>query len=298
MKTEGVCASTKNNYYCVWRKFNEFYIKLDSKPTNWEDRIVLYIGYLIQENKQSQTIKSYISALKRVLREDGISLNEDRFLLSALTKACKLKNDRVRFRLPIQKGMVKVLLKAVKKIFLIENNQPYLQKLYAALFSTAYFGLFRVGELTSGTHPVLAKDVHIGRNKKKLLFILRSSKTHGLYSMPQSVKITSRKRQNCFQENYCPFEILREFLDVRPKYRSDSEAFFVFQDRSPVKPDNMRKILKEALEISGLETHLYTVHGFRSGRALDLLSMQISVESIKKIGRWNSNAVFTYLKNF
>ena len=47
-----------------------------------------------------------------------------------------------------------------------------------ALFATAYYGLFRVGEITDSQHAVKACDVHIGVNKRKLLFILRTSKTH------------------------------------------------------------------------------------------------------------------------
>ena len=48
-----------------------------------------------------------------------------------------------------------------------------------------------MGELTSGSHPVKVSNVLIGTNKKKLLFILESSKTHAEYSMPQTIKITS-----------------------------------------------------------------------------------------------------------
>ena len=71
------------------------------------------------------------------------------------------------------------------------DTQPYLAHLYCALFSTAYYGLFHVGEITSGSHPVQVQNVHIGRNKNKVLFILLTSKTHGLYSKPQTIKITS-----------------------------------------------------------------------------------------------------------
>ena len=94
--------STRNNYYAVWRSFNEFYIKLDVKPTSWEDRLILFIGHLIQRNLKSSTIKSYISAIKAVLKQDGIMLNENRCLITSLTRACKLRNDMVKARFPIK----------------------------------------------------------------------------------------------------------------------------------------------------------------------------------------------------
>ena len=65
-----------------------------------------------------------------------------------------------------------ILAKILPKIDTLFSNQPYLISLYKTLLLTAYFGLFRVGELTSGDHPVLAKDVSIGTNKDKILFCL------------------------------------------------------------------------------------------------------------------------------
>ena len=44
-----------------------FFVRLDSKPECWEDRLILYIGFLIEKNRRSSTIKSYISAIKAVL---------------------------------------------------------------------------------------------------------------------------------------------------------------------------------------------------------------------------------------
>ena len=182
----------RQNYYQVWKSFNKFYLNLDIRPKAWEDRIVLYVGHLIAKNRQSATIKSYLSAICVVLKQDKIKLHEDQFLISSLTKACKLRNDKVKLRLPIQKGMLGILLRETKHYFENVLNQPFLSILYQAILSTAYFGLFRIGEVTAGDHPILARDVHIGANKKKILFLLRSSKSHNQGSKPQSVKISSQ----------------------------------------------------------------------------------------------------------
>ena len=60
--------------------------------------------------------------------------------------------------------MLRVILCHTYEHFI--HSQPYLAHMHIALFSTAYFGLFRVGQLISGTHPVMVSDVHIGRNKQ------------------------------------------------------------------------------------------------------------------------------------
>ena len=190
--------STRKNYYAIWRQFNKFFIRLDIKPQCWEDRLSLFVAYLIENQRQASTVHCYISAIKAILRTNDIRISEDQYLLSAMTKACKLKNNSVKTRLPIHKAMLSILLKMAENYFLA-RGQPFLATLYQTLFLTAYFGLFRISELTSGTtgsHPVFARDVHTGENKKKFLFILCSSKTHCRSMPPQMVKISST-RQKC-----------------------------------------------------------------------------------------------------
>ena len=135
---------------------------MDVKPINWEDRLTLFVGYLVHGKKRASTIRSYICAIKAVLLDGGIDLNEDKFLLSSLTKACKLVNDQeVRTRRPIHKGILEVILCSVDQHY---HNQPFLAALYKALYTTSYFGLLRVNKLTAGAHAVKARDVKIGEN--------------------------------------------------------------------------------------------------------------------------------------
>ena len=151
-------------YYTVWKAFNKFFLKLDARPLHWEDRLTLFVAYLDDQNKQSATIKSYISAIKAVLREDGRKLLENEYLLSSLTKACRVKNNVVQIRFPIQKDVLHLIIKKLNVIF---GAQPYLRKLYAALFTASYYSMFRVGEVTTGTHPILARNVQIRNQQEK-----------------------------------------------------------------------------------------------------------------------------------
>ena len=83
---------------------------------------------------------------------------------------------------------VRILLKQLIKLL---DNQPYLTLLYQCMFLLAYYGLLQIGEMATGDHPVRGKDVHCGTNKKKILLILFSSKTHGLNNRAQEIKIWS-----------------------------------------------------------------------------------------------------------
>ena len=205
---------TKRCYYTIWKLFNEFFIKLDIKPSAWKDQLTLFVGHLICCRKQSSTVRSYISVIKAVLKINNIQICKDQYLLSSLTRACRLHNDQIRVHFPIHKGILDILLREVVKHF---NNkcQSFLASLYCALFSTAYYGLFRVGELTTGEHPVLAKDVHIGFNKKKVLL-------HGKNVLPQqiktaSVKIVQKKGSVAAcdsKSSFCPFNLLCQYAQL------------------------------------------------------------------------------------
>ena len=292
--------STRRSYYAIWKVFNKFIVKLDCKPDAWEDCLTLFVGHLVQSNKKASTVKSYISAIRSVLQDVKVELHEDRMLMTSLTKACRLRNDGISIRLPIQKSLLCIILKQLRKIY---ATQPYLRDLYSALFSTAYFGLFRVGELTKGEHPVLARDIHIGRNKKKMLFILRTSKTHWKNDKPQIIKISSsslklsrRLRTDTGLELPCPFKLLRRFLARRGPCRRRSEPFFIFKDRQPVKPTQFRECLKLCLKRGGFNQRNYNTHSLRLGRSCDLYKLGLSIEKIKKLGRWRTNVVFKYLR--
>ena len=126
--------STAKNYLSVWRKFNRFVISLDAKLDLWEDRTTLFVGYLISKGMQSSTIKSYVSAIKKTLVMDGYDWNDKLVLVRSLAKACRIINDKVRTRLPIQCGLLEIILFEVQRFFAV-NNQFYLETLCKSLFA-------------------------------------------------------------------------------------------------------------------------------------------------------------------
>ena len=306
--------STAKNYHMIWRGFNNFIFKLDKKPDTWERRATLYGAYLVDKGVQSSTIKSYFSAIKKILTLNGFDFSINEVILNILTKSCHLINDRIRTRRPIKARLLDILLFEMERYF---EMQIYLCWLYKAIFCLAYYGLFRIGELTRSNHVIKAKDVNIGQNKNKILIILYTSKTHGLESRPLEVKITGtamasqthnykpnrqQTNSNQFEQNkqnvkfFCPFEITRKYLMLRGSYSSDCEQLFVFRDKSPVYPHHVRHILKELLKAVGLNPLAYNTQSFRIGHSSELIKLGYSVEAVKRFGRWKSNAIYKYIR--
>ena len=183
------------------------------------------------------------------------------------------------------------------------GEQPYLTALYRAVFSTAYFGLLRISEVvdTLSGHSIKVMDVHTGINKRKMMFILQTSKTHGQGDKPQIIKISSKdgahRTTQISMQQYCPYSLLNNYLDCRTKKRTDNENFFIFSDGSKVNAYHARNLLKKILLHLQIDASLYCFQAFHTGRATDLMHMGLSIETIKKLGRSKSNAIYTYLRS-
>ena len=256
------------NYYTVWRLFNKFFVKLDYKPDNWEDTLTLFIGFLIDQKKKASTINSYVSAIKKVLHQHKIKMKEDRSLLSAIIRASKIKNDIVMTRLPIQKPLIKVIWVKLQEIF---DQQQYLLILYRAIFCITYFGLLRIGQVTKSPHVILARDVTIGTNKEKIRLLLRSSKTHRKHQKPQVIKFKKERSSNRRKSQtvlICPYRALKAYTDIRPTCKSKNEQLCIFGDRSPVKAQQLRAVLKQCIVKNGMNPKYHVFHGIRGGAHL------------------------------
>ena len=310
LKYEGNRKSTRGTYYNVWKNFNKFLIRLDRMPKYWEDRLSLYCTYLItMKGLQSATVKSYVSGIKYILITDGYDWDNGKMLLNTITKSCKMKNDRLKVRLPIQKGLLELILFKIQRRY---NTQPYLEALYISAYLLQYYGLLRIGEIADSAHSIKAINLHEAIPQKRLLIVLYTSKTHGLESAPQKVKILGNKTIEITDSDttrtfnmhtrdlgkFCPVEWTRRYIRLRPKIYNDTENLYILSDGSPLKACFMRSLLREILNDFNLDGQMYDTHSFRIGRATDLFKSGVSIEDIKQLGRWKSNAVYNYIKNF
>ena len=287
--------SMRENYIRIWHLFNKFIIKLDVIPDTWEDRVYLFLAYLVHTRKKSATVKSYLSAIRTVLTYDNHELNENTVQLQAITRACKLSNNFITPRFPIKIELLETILFETTRIL---GHQPYLVRLYQVVFALAYYGLLRIGEIARSNHTIKAKNVHLAENKNKIKIFLYTSKMHGMESLPQKIRIEGLDSSKLKQKrHFCPFKIMKNYLIVQGNYLSETEQFFVFQGHIPLEQIHVRVMLAKIIKNLGLNAHLYQFHGIRAGRATDLSRWGFSIEQIKVLGRWKSNAVYKYLKH-
>lgn len=113
-------------YLVAWRAINNFYCRLDNKPKPWEQRMSLFIAYMIKKRFEKATIQTYISGIKYVLRNIlHIDVDDNAFRFTALIKAARYKNNKVRLRMPIKLNLLNRILDEIQNIPRLQN-QPYL----------------------------------------------------------------------------------------------------------------------------------------------------------------------------
>ena len=230
-------STTNQTYHRIWQSFNKFLVRLDKMPKSWEERTLLYCGHLVDCGHKSSTLKSYISAIKCVVKDDDYEWDDNKVLLGSVTRACKATNDIVKTRAPIHIALLEHMCFEIERLW---PNQIYLEKLFKAVLCLGYYGLLRVGELAKSPHVVKAKDIHMGVNKEKILIILFSSKTHSQADPPQEIKITSKKQDEIDlvkerkTRHFCPFKVIDDYRKIRGDIRYPQEQLFVYRDGSPL----------------------------------------------------------------
>ena len=117
LKNQSMKSTTAKTYLKIWRQFNSFLIHLNQLPKWSEDLVAMFCAFLIEAGLKSATIKTYVSRIKKLLKEDNYKWDDSRLLLSSLTRACKLKNDRVCCRRPISKGLLEILVFELDRMF-------------------------------------------------------------------------------------------------------------------------------------------------------------------------------------
>lgn len=290
-----VCQDTKNMYHSVWCNFNRFLLCFDDLPTSWEEKLVLYASFLADIGTASATVASYMSALKYVLRHDGVDLSDSSCKLASIIRACKLHNDVVTVCMPIGFNLHNLILREIDQVYM-SQGQPYLGALYCAITVMGYYGMMRISELV-GKHAILAEDVKISKNllKRKVKCILRSSKTHHNGNAPQVIDVIPDR--SVLGTSVCPFNVLKNFSQIRPKRIAAGAQYFVFADGSRVTDRHYRSVLRKILSNLGLPQKSFNTHSLRIGRASTLFKRNVPVEVIQKFGHWKYvSTAFKYFK--
>ena len=290
MLNKAVAPATLQVYKRAWALCRECMaflnlqcITINDLPLDFRT-ILLFVSYLHLKGLAPSSIVTYISAIGYVHKIFAVPDPTSQFVVQKILGAITKLHSKADSRLPITQFILHRLLESVDKVV----NDDYLIRLIKAMFLLAFYGLFRVGEITiqtSGVVSLKVEQLHVFNDRFVLnITNFKNNKTN----KPFDIVV------HCQQSNYCPYVGMLRYLQVR---KFDSGPLFRFKDGAPVTRSFFTSKLKDCISFCGLDPKVFKSHSFRMGGASFLASIGKSDLQIQLLGRWSSNSFLRYIRN-
>lgn len=255
------------------------------RPTQYE--ALSYVLHL-HDNKTPGTVMNYISGVRTWLRLMGAPTTAfDTYLLEVLKKGIARSSSHVPTQAPPLRPTD--VRKAVCFFNSAGDNGPVL----SAALLLGYFTLLRQSNLllspvrTDPGHVLRAKDITLTR--EGLNVHVRSSKTLSKSSPPRDIAVPAIPGSK-----YCPVRAWRKYVSRTQPYLEGPA--FITTDGLPLRPRGLLDTLRLALAVGGHPAPgAITLHSLRRGGAQACASSGSSLEDIKALGHWTSDAVHKYI---
>jgi hypothetical protein len=252
--------------------------------------LLLFIAHLKEKGLKAPTISSYVSGLRYVLKMNGFSDPGDSFMVKTALSGLAKSNRSLDVRLPITVPILSKLLGSVTAVI----GDHYDRSLLCAMFSLAFFGFLRIGEITtrsSKTQSLLSlSDLQIDlASPASGMALIFTKYKHSKGDRPVIIQISPQTGSGL-----CPVSNMIRYLSVRPM---GAGSLFVRADRSSVTRTYFTFYMRHLLQACSLDSTLYKGHSFRIGAASWAAQAGYSDQHIRHLGRWNSNAFQKYIRN-
>ena len=199
----------------------------------------------------------------------------DSFLIRNMLEGYKRLYSRKDGRAPITRDILKKICNALPAVC----KTTYECQLFTAVYSLAYFGLFRVSELVFTVNelsdcPLRIDDIKCDEHSRALRVSLRKSKTS---KRPITLRIPSDS-----QLDICCVVAIKKYLAIRPRVTG---LLFIHKTLAPLTRNQFSAILAKSVRTLQLPESNFKSHSFRIGRATDLSVMGVPDSDIQKMGR-------------
>ena len=162
--------------------------------------------------------------------------------------------------------------------------------LLAAALSLQYFACLRASELCSTSSSSILptrSDISFSRSGSSFSMIYRC---HASKTDPHGFEV----HVGCSGGPICSPCIMHLFFSHFPA--PPSSPLFRFSSGLDLSYRLYNAIIKRLVKLSGLDPALYSSHSVRAGAATQAAKSGLDPDSIKRLGRWRSQAYMVYLR--
>lgn len=244
----------------------------------------LFIAFLDQKGLAPTTITTYMSAIGHQHKLTGVLDTTNSFLIQKLMQASKYNKKVHDIRLPITEQLLLSLCQAVD--FTVDN--AFKKLLFRTMMSVAFWGFFRVGELTDASIRILDVSFNVSHGLVSQAIISLHKYKHNRGGTPFQVVLDPATNPSV-----CPVQLLVAYIQHRG---STAGPLFIFRDGTAVNRLWFNTQLDVAVRFCGLDPTRYKSHSFRIGAATTAALKGLSDAQIRFKGRWHSDAFKQYIR--
>lgn len=285
---------SKKIYLSYWLHFVEYCRGVGigaSLPINEIDMVNFLSHLLLGKKYCTSTITSHVSALSYIHKLFGLKDFSKSFLVHQFLKGAQKASPRQQDkRLPITYDLLQKMIEASKTTI----RSRYERVTFATMCIVAFYGFLRVGEMCVKAHRASVSVIQ----RQDVQFIFDAKKIVGTELCIQQFKhstqpVTLFLPINVHSTEMCATKALRRYFDMA---KHVTGPLFQMTDKSPITYTIFSKHLHNVISYLGYDAKLYTSHSFRIGAATHAAKSGFSEDSIKKMGRWKSNAIKNYVR--
>ncbi|KAK2518316.1 hypothetical protein Q9966_014357 [Columba livia] len=246
-------------------------------PAAWPIPVEQIVGFLAVESLHSSSkTLMYVAALSYLSKltgnpnplEDPIT----RCMVIGLKRRAGILRDKY---LPVTIEVLRSLLGALESVCIT----PYECMLFRAIFTVAFFGALRIGEMVAKHRDVVQPELlylsDLQLMERRVVFFLRNS------PVGQERHVISLGLSG--EPWVCPVLALRSYLTVRSQLEG---PLFVHSDNRTVTKREFLRVLRWALRLLGLSPEQYGVHSFWLGTAVTTVRCGYPGEDVTRLARW------------
>ena len=269
------------------RQFKQFRIDIGSPyPEGPASQLEInrFISHLSISGKAPSTINSYVCAISTWHKNNEWTDYCSSHKVKRALKGTGRGKSNPDTREPITPTILGKIMGATSLIC----SSYYEMSLFKCIFSLAFFGLFRIGELVCDNKwlPLIKvlhlKDIAFKENDIKVT--VRFSKTD------QTGKSSSAILKGKKGSLLCPVQATKNYIAKRGVHAG---PLFCHSDGSFLSRYQFNKVLELTLQFCKIDTSNIKSHSFRIGGATNAMN---KYEQIRVMGRWQSDAARKYIR--
>lgn len=294
--SHALARRTRVTYLAYWKHYEDFCMQtrhcVATLPLS-EVELVNFLAYMFTSGYGVSTVAAHSSALAYIHRLFQYQDFSNSFLVKQFLKgANNIRAVAPDTRLPITYELLRKIIPAIA----ITIKSEIHRHLFTSMCLLAFHGFLRIGEMcTTQTQTKSESSNAIQRTDVKFI---QTSPVVGLEMTlkkfkhskhPVTLFVAANSQELCM----CPVYALKTYLACT---RHVTGPLYQFPGGLPVTASFFNLHLNNVISFLGFDTSRYKSHSFRIGAATQAIMLGHSEDRIKKMGRWNSDALQHYVR--